>query len=288
MFHGIPTSNMACLLLCTLMLSFAAMQNAWFYTIPVLKGTVLLNWFYSAMGASIGRDVVIATDECMSGFDLVTLKDGAYLAPRSAISALSFQAAKESDSQHHLGTMICEPVTVGQRSVVGAGADIAGVVQDGQLVEPCTSSQNPAQPNSYPFNPSCSEALRGADRPLSAGESLLVLALGSMYSSFTIYMPAMGEYIVQQPVATLPVPLCNLGVATSIAADQSWPQVPQPYPWNGLLASCLDANLAVNLVAKMLTLAQMWCFPIINALNTVSNSCEQPCRRWAFIAAHSA
>lgn len=109
---------------------------------PLVRRTLLLNWFYWALGVKVGRNVVIDTDDLL-GYDLIELQDDCILDAASGVSAITYEAGKPGD-KFVLGTMRLEPVCVAERSVVGPYAMVTpGRVAPDSVVLPWSATSNP-------------------------------------------------------------------------------------------------------------------------------------------------
>jgi hypothetical protein len=110
--------------------------------VPLVRRTLLLNWFYKALGVKVGRNVVIDTDDLL-GYDLIELQDDCILDAASGVSAITYEAGKPG-GKFSLGTMRLEPVCVGERAVVGPNAMVTpGRVAPDSVVLPCSATSNP-------------------------------------------------------------------------------------------------------------------------------------------------
>lgn len=118
-------------------------QTARFTFVPLIRRTSLLNWYYRALGCTVGRNVVIDTDD-LQGYDNITLKDDCVLDAACGVTAITFKAGKPADQPNPRGLMRVAPTVVGARAVVGPHAMVvAGSVPDDAVVLPCSATSNP-------------------------------------------------------------------------------------------------------------------------------------------------
>jgi hypothetical protein len=188
-------------------------QDARVYTLPLLKHTVLLNWYFRAMGASIAPDAVLQTTE-LSGFDLISIGKGACLESLSCVGAITFTAAPppedEKDKERSrrrsscagsvvpvggapYGKMALKAVSIGADATIGPQCQVTScTVPDGALVEPCTASSNPARKGGA-CGPKDPDAVRTGHAPLGAAPALLSAAAFTFMFSVCMCVPAVGE-----------------------------------------------------------------------------------------------
>ena len=90
-----------------------------------MRGTVLITWFYRALGAKIGKHVHVSTYR-LDGFDLVSIGDHTSLCIDCQLQPIRFLN----------GYMIVGSIEIGERCYIGAKSVIVGglkrptVVQD--------------------------------------------------------------------------------------------------------------------------------------------------------------
>jgi acetyltransferase-like isoleucine patch superfamily enzyme len=208
------------------------LQNANRFTLPLLHKTVLLNWYYRAMGAKIGKDVVFHVSgltPMMHGYDLITIEDDACVDKFAGISSIIYTAAEDAAARDSssgtspaisnksydgelatgsssscaktfpYGTMTLKRTYLGKGSVLGArGVLSCGVrIPGGTLIHPCSGAGNPEPSaiDTHGENPNEPVALRapGSGKPLPAGPAVCVVLLSSLYASLAVHIPALGK-----------------------------------------------------------------------------------------------
>lgn len=166
--------------------------------VPLIRRTTLLNWFYRALGASIGRNVVIDTDDLV-GHDLIELQDDCILDAACGVSAITYTAGQRTDKRP-LGTMRISPVCVGKGATVGPNAVVTpGRVAPDSVVLPCSATSNPPsvwRGSTKPtFGPEGRAAVNTQDPALGVLSGLAAMWSASFVITMLAY-PVVGEYIL--------------------------------------------------------------------------------------------
>lgn len=164
---------------------------------PLVRRTNLLNWFYRALGARVGRGVVIDTDDVL-GFDLVELQDDCILDAASGVTAIQFEAGNRTSKYPH-GTMHARAVCVGKRAVVGPNAMVTpGRVAPDSVVLPCSATSNPPSvwrgSNKPTFGPEARAAVNTRDAALGVGAGLVAMWTASFSITLLAYPLVVGYW----------------------------------------------------------------------------------------------
>jgi hypothetical protein len=178
--------------------------------VPLVRRTLLLNWFYWALGVKVGRNVVIDTDDLL-GYDLIELQDDCILDAASGVSAITYEAGKPGD-KFPLGTMRLEPVCVGERAVVGPNAMVTpGRVATDSVVLPCSATSNP--PGQW----------RGSTQPSYGPEGRAAVN-------------------TQDPALGVPTGLAAMWITSFLVTLLTYPVV-GGCPWRPMLTLCMLASV---------------------------------------------
>ena len=108
--------------------------------LPCLRQTCILNHFYRALGAKIGRNVVINT-LFVGEFDLLTIEDNVTVEMDAILFCAELRAAAQ---EGQMGKLLLKPISIGKGSTIGARSTVApgAVLCGATAIPPMTSSRD--------------------------------------------------------------------------------------------------------------------------------------------------